>query len=165
LTADTNTPATPIETDTDLEDLLPAQVAVELRGERFVFQAFPTRHLPMYLRTSRSIAAKAIQLGQELAKASHAAWLHRKREAKELGLDYADAPPAFSPDHIPLDMLFERCAPEYVEWVATATKKPVAWVESLDGDIFMQVVALLQELNDQKYRSSKKRQALQILPV
>ncbi len=127
----------------ELSNLLPDQVTVEVAGERITLRAFTVEHLPMYLRTKRSIHAKALALGKELA-----AQLPAGQEV--------------TPDDVPLDVVLERCYDEFVEQVAAATRKPREWVNGLGIDELAGLMGVINTLNDQKYHS-KKGPALRVV--
>ncbi|GJI97039.1 hypothetical protein RugamoR57_37570 [Duganella caerulea] len=127
----------------DLAALFPSTVTVTLAGEQFTLTAFKARHTVPYLNINRRITAKAAEIGQELATAAAA-----------MGRDTAVAA-----DEIPMDLVHERCYPEYVELVATAINRPTDWIEdTLDIDELITLAGIINQLNAERY--SKKRSAL-----
>lgn len=148
----------------DIDPLFPAEMTLEVQGERFTFTAFKAKHLRPYLAITRSMQDKASRLGSELATAQRRMVEYRAAVATNPDTplpDLGDIPlyvvagEVLTPDSLPVELLHERCFEEYVELVRLATGKPAAWVEELDIDELVTLAGIVNELNARRYASKK----------
>lgn len=151
----------------ELDAFFPAEMTLEVQGERFTFTAFKARHLRPYLAINRRLQDKATRLGAELATAQRllaeynlAVLADPATPLPDLGEipAYVVAGP-LDPEKLPVDLLHERCYEEYAELVQIATGKPVSWVEELGIDELVTLAGIVNELNARRY-APKKASAL-----
>lgn len=147
----------------ELDAFFPAEVTLEVQGERITLTAFKARHLRPYLAINRRLQDKATRLGAELAVAQRllAAYNLAVRDNPATPLpDLGDIPSyvvagPLDPDKLPVELLHERCYEEYSELVQVATGRPAAWVEELDIDELVTMAGIINELNARRYAPKK----------
>ena len=147
----------------ELDAFFPAEMTVEVQGERFTLTAFKARNMRPYLAINRRLQDKATRLGVELATAQRLLAEYNEAVKASPATPFPDLGdiPAYvvagplDPEKLPVELLHERCVEEYIELVQIATGKPLEWVDELGIDDLVALAGIVNELNARRYTPKK----------